>query len=271
MRQDTSRLFWVSYSDLMTALFIIALALFVLSYRMFKVKASDLLKMEEELKLRSLELDAQSIAMEDLERKLSEKEMYASTLIEQLNNERMRLLVMEEEYKKLQEIQKAIENLDQRYFMYQPEYKRHVLRRQVQFAKGKSDIQQQYKAMLLQSGRALKQMVDNLEPDDNIKYLLVIEGMASSDNYTRNYELSYERALSLYQLWQESGMTFDQNRVEVVIAGSGEGGVGRDEVNEELNQRFLLQIIPKIGELRGIEYPADSLNTDEFEQELETE
>ena len=101
---DSSRLFWVSYADLMTALFIVALALFVLSYKMFKMREDILIKTEAELKVRSLELDKKSVAIEELTRRLSEEEMHASALIEDLNTERARLLVMEEEYLKLQEI-----------------------------------------------------------------------------------------------------------------------------------------------------------------------
>lgn len=260
---NSGTLFWVSYADLMTALFIVALALFVLSYKMFKIRETDLNSTSNELRVRSLELDKQSQALEDLQRRMSEEEMFASSLIQQLNTERARLVVMEEEYKKLQEIQKAIEQLDPRYFMYQPRYKRHVLRTQVQFPKGGNSITSSYEPMLLEAGRALRGLVDQLEPNDNIKYLLVIEGMASSDDYSRNYELSYERALSLFRLWEERGIAFDDNRVEVMISGSGEGGVGRDMVDEERNQRFLIQIIPKIGELKAIDYgaivPADSL------------
>lgn len=269
MKKDSSRLFWVSYADLMTALFIVALALFVLSYKMFKIRAAALVTTEEELRVRSLELDAQSIALEDLKRRLSEEEMYASSLIQDLNAERARLIVMEEEYKKLQEIQKAIESLDPRYFVYQPAYKRHVLRTQVQFPKGANIIPDNYELTLLEAGKALQGLVDKLDPNDNVKYLLVIEGMASSDDYTRNYELSYERALSLFRLWEEKGLEFDPDRVEVMISGSGEGGVGRDQFDESKNQRFLIQIIPKIGELKAIDYSQIELPTDSTEQEIE--
>jgi flagellar motor protein MotB len=267
MKRDSSRLFWVSYADLMTALFIVMLTLFVLSYKMFKMRAEALKTTEQELRVRSLELDAQSQALEELKRRLSEEEMYASTLIQELNQERARLLVMEEEYKKLQEIQKAIESLDPRYFAYQEAYKRHVLRAQVQFPKGQSRIPDRYDETLMEAGRALEDLVQQLDPTDNVKYLLVIEGMASRDDYSRNYELSYERALSLYRLWENRGLDFDPDRVEVMIAGSGEGGVGRNPLDESKNQRFLIQIIPKIGELKAIDYSTvpDSLEgqTDE--------
>jgi len=270
MRDEHGNLFWLSYADLMTALFIIALALFVLSYRMFKQHQLNLSAAEEKLRLRSIELDQQAQALETLRlrvseldkqraamaalrRRLSEEELNASTLIQQLNDERARLAVMEAEYLKIQEIHKAIENLDSRFFVYQPAYKRHILRPQVQFKTGNSDIAPSYKPMLVKAGQALHKLADRLEPGDNIKYLLVIEGMASKDGYRRNYELSYERALSLFRLWQQEGIHFDQDRFEVMIAGSGTGGVGRDLRNEKNNQRFLIQIIPKVGELQTLQ------------------
>ena len=164
-----SRLFWVSYADLMTALFIIALALFVLSYQMFKMRENALLAAEEQLKIRGMELDEQSLALQnlrlrveeldkqtlavaELKRQLSQGELQAASLIQQLNDERARLAVMEEEYKKLQEIQKAIENLDPRFFVYQSDFKRHILKPQVQFGKGKSVIAPHYRPMLVEAG-----------------------------------------------------------------------------------------------------------------------
>ncbi len=283
MKSASGKMFWLSYADLMTALFIVALALFVLSYRMFQVRALALEEAEAALHMRSEELDQHSIMLEEmrlrtvnadkqkaavktLTAKLSEEEMLATTLIQQLqderaylfdlqqrlNDERGRLLVMEEEYKKLQEIQKAIENLDSRYFVYQPQHKRHVLKKEVHFPAGKSEIGTAYKAFLSEAGRALQRMILQLDPKDNIKYLVVIEGMASQDNYAKNYELSYNRALSLYQFWADMGIQFDPRRFEVMISGSGVGGVGRNQANESMNRRFLLQIVPKIGTLNGV-------------------
>ncbi|MEZ4827905.1 MAG: OmpA family protein [Bacteroidia bacterium] len=274
MRGENGKLFWVSYADLMTALFIIVLALFILSYQMFKVKETDfqdaeaalILRSQElesqnetlaHLRLRSDELDRQTLAYDQLKQRLNTEEIHAASLIAELNDERSRLAVMENEYEKLREMQRAIENLDSRYFTYQPQYKRHVLRGQVQFDKGESRIDARYHAMLVESGRALQRLIDRLSPDDNIKYMLIIEGMASRDAYTRNYELSYERALSLFRLWEKEGLRFDPARVEVMISGSGEGGAGRDNHNEQKNQRFLIQIIPKIGELKAIEQGND--------------
>lgn len=268
MKRDQSGLFWMSYADLMTALFILTLTLFVLSYKLFKVHETDLFAAQAELRLREHELDQQQTTLlaqqADLEaqrkaaatfrQRWSEEEVHVASLVDELNAERQRLSVMEEEYRKLQEIQKAIENLDPRYFTYQAKFKRHVLHPQVKFDKGSVDITGHYRPMLVAAGQALKRLADRLEPGDNVKYLLVIEGMSSKDRYRKNYELSYERALSLYRLWQEEGIDFDPNRFEIMISGSGSGGVGRDPRNEANNQRFLIQVIPKIGNLELMDF-----------------
>ena len=69
----------------------------------------------------------------------------------------------------------------------------------------------------------------------------------AKDNYTQNYELSYERALALSRFWQNSGIDFGKN-CEVLISGSGTGGSMRDSY-EKNNQRLLIHIIPKTGEI----------------------
>ena len=296
MRTESGRLFWVSFADLMTALFIIALVLFVLSYKSFKLNEMNFFSREEALMEEkeslaaeraaleedaynrelsqkekdeleaefarqskqlasmqniSLEYNKQGAELEEVKKELAVKQLVANSLIDKLNKDRKRLTVMEKEYKKLREIQEAIKRLDSRYFKYQPEYKRFVLRSQVQFDKGDSEIDRSYHDMLMVSGLAIQRLIYGFESDANIKYLLVIEGMASRDNYDKNYELSYARALSLVRLWKKQGIHFD-NRIEVMISGSGEGGVGRNPYQEEKNQRFLIQIIPKIGELTAL-------------------
>lgn len=252
MRKESANLFWLSYSDLFTALFFIMLALFVMSYKLFKDREARVNVLAAQLKTRSEELDKRNAAMDQLQQRLSTSEYNAYSLIEQLESERQRLYVMEEEFKKLQEIQMAISALNPQHFEYQTAYKRHVLRSQVQFDKGSSQIKSTYHAALKSAGQELQKLVTELVKDPAIKYILVIEGQASRDNYTRNYELSYERALALFQLWNQQGISFDPNRVEVIISGSGTGGVGRESSAEEKNQRFLIQIMPKIGELKTL-------------------
>jgi hypothetical protein len=42
----------------------------------------------------------------------------------------------------------------------------------------------------------------------------------------------------------------NMEKCELVISGSGEGGVPRNCENEKFNQRFLIHIVPVIGNIR---------------------
>ena len=155
----------------------------------------------------------------------------------------------EAELRKIKEIQNATSSLDPTLFLYQPEYKRFVLRRQIQFAAGKSVIPASDEAYLYRVGQSLKTLIKDLGEryqGQDIKYLVVIEGMASLDSYAYNDELSYQRALALHRFWIRNSLRPDPEVCEMVVAGSGIEGVGRDPL-ETLNQRILIQIIPKIG------------------------
>ena len=163
--------------------------------------------------------------------------------------------VTEDQLNKMKEIQAAVKELPQEYFTYQSEFKRFSLNKQIQFPKGKSDITGDYRDYLLNVGKSIESLISKLKSkyqNDNIKYLIVIEGMASIDGYSLNDELSYQRALALARFWKDNNIVFDTKFCELQIAGSGTGGVGRFTGNEEFkNQRFLIQIVPKIGDLEA--------------------
>lgn len=163
-----------------------------------------------------------------------------------------------EQLNKIKEVQSAVKELDTVYFSYQPEYKRFTLNKQIHFEKGSSLINPGDVTYLHSVGKCIMDLIQKLKKkynNDNIKYLIVIEGMSSKshynvDEYRNNDVLSYQRSLSLLKMWNENGINFDPNICDVQVAGSGEGGIGRDIQNEEANQRFLIQIIPKIGEIK---------------------
>lgn len=220
--------FWPSYVDLMTALFLTMLVLFVLSYKLFRDKQLGLEK-----------------AKHALEVQLKEK-------------------------KKLDEIKAALKKLeDPRYFVYNKDFKRYELSFDVAFDSNSPVLKQEYKARLISAGRFLVKQLSALNQADSIQYLVVIEGRTArynirlpngtySYNTPLNYDgaatrqLSYLRALAVYQLWRDADIEFPAPRYEVVPAGSGFGGVNRyrDE-QEELNKRFIIQIQPKIGSLNN--------------------
>ena len=110
-------------------------------------------------------------------------------------------------------------------------------------------------------GNSLIELIDKLrvQKSNNIKfkdisYLIVVSGSASDfgESEYRNYTKSYERAYYLYKFWQQEGIDLDDDKyhdlVEFQIAGNGIGWVGRFE-DQEQNQRFIINILPKIGEI----------------------
>lgn len=206
--------FWISYADLMTSLFFIMLVLFVVTIGYLQV-----------------------------EKKKAEDEKKAT----------------QEQLKIIEELQTAVKQLPENYFSYQPQYKRFKLNKQIHFSSGSTTINSNDTSYLIGVGKSIVKLIDNLNSnqkykDFDIKYLVVIEGMASKDNYSENFELSYKRALSLYKLWKKYGINFDpEKNFEIQISGSGTDGVrefkGKDE---RKNQQFLIHIVPKMGEITEI-------------------
>jgi len=164
-------------------------------------------------------------------------------------------IATERQLDKIQELQTAVQQLPIEYFNYQPQYKRFKLNKQIQFSVGSSYIQPQYHEYLMNVGISIKELIQNLYANDeyrkfDIKYLIVIEGMASKDKYPLNFELSYKRALSLYKLWKKHNISFNPEICEVQISGSGIEGIREYSGNEEYkNQQFLIHIIPKMGKI----------------------
>ena len=91
------------------------------------------------------------------------------------------------------------------------------------------------------------------------------------NDYYNNDVLSYQRALALHRFWkEEASIDFsNMDKCELVISGSGEGGVPRFSEEdykqsseytvgksikkkdvEKYNQRFLIHIVPVIGNIK---------------------
>lgn len=215
MAQKQESYFWTSYSDLMTSLFFVMLVLFVLACAMLNNKANE--AKNEANKAERL-------------KEATEKEM-----------------------EKIREIEESIAAIDPQYFEYSAEHKKHILKIKVQFANNSYEIPQSSRDSLIAAGRSIADFLQKKSSDD-IKYLLVIEGQASSDDYWGNDELSYNRANALRYLWKKNGINFDHNdKCELIVAGSGKEGAGRSRNKEEENRRFLIHIIPKPGIIDRIE------------------
>ncbi len=164
----------------------------------------------------------------------------------------------EKQLKKIEELQTAVRRLPPAYFEYQSKYKRFKLKKQIQFKTGKAEIKNEYYNYLVNVGQSINDTISKLSLNESyksfdIKYLVVIEGMASNDNYPDNFKLSYNRALSLYNLWKveiRNGIIFNPAYCEIQIAGSGIDGIREYSGKEEYkNQQILIHIVPKIGKI----------------------
>lgn len=179
---------------------------------------------------------------------------------------------MEATEKQLEEIKKVEASTKElgrtKYYAYRPEYKKYVLSVWCYFDVLKSGLKdlQTNTQDLRNAGIEIEQFLTRNK--DN-KYLLIIEGQASrnSSKWTeRNYELSFQRALTLMKFWKDICKIDFGTNCEIQIAGSGDGRYnfgytgGEDTKRfkeldatlmrerggkEKDNQRFIIHIIPK--------------------------
>jgi hypothetical protein len=229
MKSKGTGFFWPSFTDLMTSMFFIMLVLYVLSYARLKIKVDDL---DRKLKVYNL---------------------------------------VEENLKPLKR--------DSTFFKYEVDYKRFTLAFNVKFKLGKSNLSNDELEnfdvsinKIDEAGTKLKAVIDGLAIERgkrpelaNVSYLLIIAGYASHLNDRGrfdDYRLSYNRSLSLWDRWKSIGIDFENEKyrglVDLQISGNGWGGIGRFErdkenglINEYKNQRFIIQVVPKIGDTQN--------------------
>lgn len=167
-----------------------------------------------------------------------------------LLNKRMEATIIELE--DIKKVEASTRDLEGKYFTYNKEYEKFILNIDCQFPVSKYDIEllsDTTRSQLMDAGQQVK---DFLKKHSNNQYLVIVEGQASanSEKMTEfNYELSFQRALSLIKYWATNpNVKFSDRNCELQIAGSGDGRLSaktmRDSVNEK-NQRFLIYIIPK--------------------------
>lgn len=167
-----------------------------------------------------------------------------------LLNNRMKATLMELE--NIKKVEASTRDLEGEYFSYNKEYEKFILNIDCQFPVRKYDINlldKQTRDKLMDAGRQVKNFLENHSEN---QYLVIVEGQpsANSEAWTEyNYNLSYQRALSLIKFWATNpDVKFSEKNCELQIAGSGDGRLSaktmRDSVNVK-NQRFLIYIIPK--------------------------
>jgi hypothetical protein len=167
-----------------------------------------------------------------------------------LLNKRMEATVIELE--DIKKVEASTRDLEGKYFTYNKEYEKFILNIDCQFPVSKYDIELLSDTTRTQLMDAGKQVKDFLEKHSDNQYLVIVEGQASANSVKMtefNYNLSYQRALSLIKFWATNpDVKFSDKNCELQIAGSGDGRLSaktmRESVNEK-NQRFLIYIIPK--------------------------
>ncbi len=211
-------LFWTSYSDLMTSLFFAMLVLFVVVV----------------------------VAMGSVNKQLKEALNRANITIEQQNQ----VLKLQEQFQTLASSTSLDYDEEKRMF-----YAKDFVGIEI-FQPNRAQIKQEFINKVDEVGADIKNIIDSLnKANSTFKYQLVIEGTAAipykekiaktfNPNNYEMYLLSYKRALALYKRWEY--LNFPESNTEVIIAGSGFNGKNRDNIVEENNKRFIIQIIPKI-------------------------
>lgn len=218
--------FWTSYSDLMTSLFFVMLVLFIVCL----------------VKVNGINQDLKK-ANSDANAKIEEYE---------------RILQLKEQFEVLTKA--TILDYDQEKKMF---YAKDFQEKEI-FApftganmEQATTIKTEYLQTVDKVGNDLIKILEKLNSNKQFSYQLVIEGNAAipwqqlhngnfnPDNATM-YDLSYRRALALYNRWRSKGLNFRQYNTEIIIAGSGFNGNNRDTKIEDYNKRFVIQIIPKI-------------------------
>jgi outer membrane protein OmpA-like peptidoglycan-associated protein len=214
-----------------------------------------------------------NVSQLDKNKKITKENNKLKEKVELLENQ---ALVLKKEKKVIETVQKNIEKLKEKddLFQYDSTFKRYTLRFNVEFFKGENEITENdikdydvTRTKLIETGKELFKIVENLDKlkkeNDaykDISYMIVISGSASkTGSIDENYKLSYLRAYNLYKFWKnELGVDFDNrkyhNLIELQIAGNGIGGVGRIAITKgenytEKNQRFIINVIPKLGSI----------------------
>lgn len=244
--------FWPSYVDVMTTLFAITLILFAVSFSRFKIK-------EKQLQL----------LVDDYEKIITVYSTVGtidSTPFFTYNDQYLKhLFTVDVEY------QDKEYHIDKLKLDYEDSKK----------ADTKRDS-------IIEAGKIIKNTILKLEKSnsDSIRFLVVIEGQSSripfhKNDWENNYTLSYLRAQFLINFWKEHDIDLSSiPKCEIIISGSGEGGKPRivpdekqlhkevqegisyDELwrNEERkNQRFLIHIVPVIGNVDVTKAKIDSI------------
>ena len=162
----------------------------------------------------------------------------------------------EQQLREIKEVVNSTKDLKGKYFAYRSDYKKYILNIKCSFPEDKYEIAELDQTTLNKLESAGEEIASFLGKHKNNQYIVIIEGQASRNSekqMLRNYNLSFQRAISLRIFWKDSNINFGDN-CELQIASSGDGRLNVNTMRETErddyhpnpdNQRFLIYIIPK--------------------------
>lgn len=231
--------FWLCYSDLLTSLFFLMLILFVVCIVLLR-GAYDEIGTNQDLRQKIVELEQQILNKDSTQIQLEQRIV-----------DYEQILQLENQFKELN---------SSTALLYSEKHKTFIAKDFIGieiFKPEESVIKEEFITKVDRVGNDLETLLKRLH-DENPKfnYLLVIEGYSANDGVMDkdrkyNYNLSFERALALYNRWRiDRKIDLRRYNTEILICGSGLNGINRDSENEANNKRFVIQILPKISKFQ---------------------
>lgn len=210
----TKDLFWPGFVGLLTCMFVVMLVMFCLSFKVYSGKTTTIV------------------------------------------NQNSRLMAVEKEYLRGKRINGAVEALRKdTIFDYLPSGNRFIIRSlksKELFERNEAALKTEYLKELVNAGHALQNFLQGQHSKYvEIPFLLIIEGNVD-ENYDNSLtkeknarsQLSYQRGLAVYQLWNNAGIDFQKYGAELLIAGKAAGSVIPDEVRGHVF--FSIRLLPTI-------------------------
>ncbi|MCQ2190026.1 MAG: hypothetical protein MJY63_00090 [Paludibacteraceae bacterium] len=238
--------FWQNYTDLLAGLlivFIIISMAMLVFYNNLEKELNDSKKYQGEIEILSRIKNELGVSKVD------------ETVLNKIIEDRKL-------FKKVEAFYETMENIENNstYFHYNKQFKRLECKILGPMFESNSDkIIDSYKDDLRKAGQELDENILTNINDSLIGIKVIIDGRVARymDEAHKNNPMpdpenaastSYRRAKALFNLWREAGhLSSIEKRGEIFFSGSGYGGQGRySGVDEELNRRFIIEIIPFI-------------------------
>lgn len=242
---EESHNFWQNYTDLLAGLLIVFIIIAVSATTFYKESA----KNQTEVVILRNQLDSLKNVL-DIDGDIND------TIVNKIIEDRNLV-------KRLEAFSSVLRNIDNTssYFSYNKEHDRIECTIDGElFNPNSCKIHEDKEDILREAGDELDRIMRGMN-DSLIGMKVIIDGRVAkyldedhvkANNTEPNPEdaakLSYQRAKALYDFWKKDGLlsSIEENG-EIFFSGSGYGGKGRyTGIEEDLNKRFIIEIIPYI-------------------------